>query len=249
MDHRGNAPSLDRRARQVEAAHTDNHTGDATLGEGLGGNRAVETTRQPLARGEDEAARARDDLRARGVPERALDAIALVSRNLHDELDYDEAIRLVATSLDATLVKISDNAHNSRPDRVAALVRLTGEPENPRYARVREVLYAAAPTDAGLLATVKAQKPAEWTTDAITPAEGAEFNVRICGEYGSSNSDNSKGVHNPFLCDALLTSSISYIKSYYGLPAVTASQRVSMEGSSGGSLNQAIQISRPHSGQ
>jgi len=106
----------------------------------------------------------------------------------------------------------------------------------------------AAPTDGGLLATVKAQKPNEWTTDAITPAEGAEFNARVCGEYGSSNADNSKGVHNPFLCDALLTSSITYVKSYYGLPAVTASQRVSMEGPSGGARS-TMQIARPHAGQ
>jgi len=85
----------------------------------------------------------------------------------------------------------------------------------------------AAPTDAGLLATVKQQRPAEWTTADITPAEGAEFNARLCGEYGQSNSDNSKGVHNPFLCDALLTSTITYIKSYYGLPDVAASEQAS----------------------
>lgn len=77
----------------------------------------------------------------------------------------------------------------------------------------------ASPTDAGLLATLKQSRPAEWsTTDiVITPAEGAEFNARLCGEYGQANSDNSKGVHNPFLCEALLIATINYIKSYYGL--------------------------------
>lgn len=85
-----------------------------------------------------------DDLRGRGVPERALAAIALVSRNLHPELDYAAAIeRIAATSRDATLVKIADNAHNSRPDRVAALVAATGRPTDPRYAAARRVLYAA----------------------------------------------------------------------------------------------------------
>jgi hypothetical protein len=78
------------------------------------------------------------------VPERSLAAIELVSRNLHPDLSYDEAIARIATSVDATLVKVSDNAHNSRPDRVAALERLTGQPPNPRYQQARKVLYAAA---------------------------------------------------------------------------------------------------------
>ena len=82
----------------------------------------------------------------------------------------------------------------------------------------------AAPTDAGLLATVKQQRPQEWTTSPITPGEGAEFNTRLCGEYSSANSDNSKGVHNPFLCEALFQASISYVKTYYGLPAVAANK-------------------------
>ncbi|HEX6050093.1 MAG TPA: cytochrome c3 family protein, partial [Gemmatimonadaceae bacterium] len=80
----------------------------------------------------------------------------------------------------------------------------------------------AAPTDAGLLPTLRASQPDEWSAsdNAITPAEGAEFNARLCGEYGQSNSDNSKGVHNPFLCEALLRSTIDYIQSHYGLPAI-----------------------------
>ena len=86
-----------------------------------------------------------------------------------------------------------------------------------------------APTDGGLLATLKATKPGEWNTSDITPAEGAEFNARLCGEYGSGNSDNSKGVHNPFLCDALLTSTFTYLKSYYGLPDVAGATRASTE--------------------
>ena len=88
-----------------------------------------------------------EDLRARGVSERSLAAIELVSRNLHPDLSYDEAIQLISTSLDATLVKIADNAHNSVPDRVDALELATGKPTNPRYARAREVLYSSAPAD------------------------------------------------------------------------------------------------------
>jgi len=44
-------------------------------------------------------------------------------------------------------VKISDNAHNSLPERTEALEELTGEPTNPRYAEARTLLYAAVPRD------------------------------------------------------------------------------------------------------
>jgi predicted CXXCH cytochrome family protein len=86
-----------------------------------------------------------------------------------------------------------------------------------------------APTDGGLLARVKQQRPSEWTTADITPAEGAEFDARLCGEFGGTNSDNSKGVHNPFLCDALLTSTITYIKTYYALADVATSEQASQQ--------------------
>lgn len=84
----------------------------------------------------------------------------------------------------------------------------------------------AAPTDAGYLATLKATKAAEWTVDAkITPAEGAEFNMKTVAER-YSNGDKSKGVHNPFLARALLSANINELKSAYGLappsPAVRA---------------------------
>ena len=107
----------------------------------------------------------------------------------------------------------------------------------------------AAPTDGGLLATVKQQRPGEWTTSDITPAEGAEFDARLCGEYGGANSDNSKGVHNPFLCDALLTSTIAYIKSYYALPDVATGPRVSMENPIGGARGHTRLIAAPHLGR
>lgn len=88
-----------------------------------------------------------DDLRSAGVPERAVVAVELVSRNLHPELDYLDAIDLVCTSADATLVKLSDSAHNSLPERVEALSARTGQPVNARYAAARLKLLAAAPTD------------------------------------------------------------------------------------------------------
>ena len=103
----------------------------------------------------------------------------------------------------------------------------------------------AAPTDAGLLASLKASRPAEWTNATVlSPAEGAEFNARLCGEIGQSNTDNSKGIHNPFLCEALLTATITYIRSYYGLPAASASEQAQMNGPIGGEFRNSMHVSR-----
>ena len=45
----------------------------------------------------------------------------------------------------------------------------------------------------------------------ITPGEGARFNGTLWA------GDMSGGVHNPFLLEALLQSSISYLKTYYNI--------------------------------
>jgi hypothetical protein len=101
------------------------------------------------------------------------------------------------------------------------------------------------PTDGGLLATLKTTRPGEWSTPtSVTPAEGAEFNARLCGEYNQSNADNSKGVHNPFLCDALLVATINYVRSYYGLPAASASVQAEIDRPLSGDLKKSMQISR-----
>lgn len=104
----------------------------------------------------------------------------------------------------------------------------------------------AAPTDAGLLPQVRASRPAEWSnTDlVITPAEGAEFNARMCGEYGQSNADNSKGIHNPFLCEALLVATINYIKSYYGVSSPSIGVVAGVSGPIGGEFNRSMHVSR-----
>jgi predicted CXXCH cytochrome family protein len=104
----------------------------------------------------------------------------------------------------------------------------------------------ASPTDAGLLPQVRASRPTEWSnTDlVITPAEGAEFNARLCGEFGQSNADNSKGVHNPFLCEALLIATINYIRSYYGMPAASSGVQARMSGPIGGEFNRSMHVSR-----
>jgi predicted CXXCH cytochrome family protein len=104
----------------------------------------------------------------------------------------------------------------------------------------------ASPTDAGLLPQVRASRPTEWSnTDlVITPAEGAEFNARLCGEFGQSNADNSKGVHNPFLCEALMIATINYIRTYYALPAASPSVQAGMSGPIGGEFNHSMHVSR-----
>ena len=102
------------------------------------------------------------------------------------------------------------------------------------------------PTDGGLLATLKATRPTEWsTTDiVVTPAEGAEFNARLCGEYNQATADNSKGIHNPFLCEALLISTINYIRAYYGLSAASVGVQARMNGPIGGEFNSSMHVSR-----
>ena len=81
----------------------------------------------------------------------------------------------------------------------------------------------AAPVDAGYLAIIRRDRPTELTnTTAITPARGAEFNVKTFGENRYDNGDKSLGVHNPFLARALLSANIQELRTAYGLPAPPA---------------------------
>ena len=81
----------------------------------------------------------------------------------------------------------------------------------------------AAPIDAGYLAIIKRDRPAELTNPTvITPARGAEFNVKTFGENRYGNGDKSLGVHNPFLARALLAANITELRTAYGLPAPPA---------------------------
>jgi predicted CXXCH cytochrome family protein len=109
----------------------------------------------------------------------------------------------------------------------------------------------ASPTDAGLLPEIRAAQATEWSNsdNAILPAEGAEFNARLCGEYGQSTADNSKGIHNPFLCEALLIATINYIRIYYNMPAATAAVQARLDGPIGGEFNQSLQLSRRPAGR
>lgn len=109
----------------------------------------------------------------------------------------------------------------------------------------------AAPTDGGYLATLKQTRPTEWNGSDIVvkPAEGAEFNARLCGEYGQSTADNSKGIHNPFLCEALLVATINDLKTSYGLTVASASVQSLMRGPIGGEFNRSMHLSRTPPGR
>lgn len=81
-------------------------------------------------------------LREEGVPERVVSVVEAVTNQ--PGVPYEEKIHRIIRSSDATLVKIADNAHNSRPDRAALLpeekrVRLAA-----KYRAARDVLWAAA---------------------------------------------------------------------------------------------------------
>ena len=80
------------------------------------------------------------------------------------------------------------------------------------------------PTDTGYLPRLKAKYPSLWTGPELSEAEGCEYNMRLLAEDLTSQSDGSKGTHNPFLYRALLSSCISYLAGKYpgDLPAPPA---------------------------
>jgi predicted CXXCH cytochrome family protein len=95
----------------------------------------------------------------------------------------------------------------------------------------------AFPTDSGYLPKIKLNAPGEFAADSvITAAEGAEFNARLTGEGLDGNGDKSKGVHNPFLYEALLRASINDLQRTYPgfLPAPPRSAQEIMDHPLGG---------------
>ena len=82
------------------------------------------------------------DLRAAGIPDRVVEIVQRVTKPA--DADYLNMIRKIATDPDATLVKIADNAHNSIPERSAAI----GDPGKrrelaERYRQARRILWPA----------------------------------------------------------------------------------------------------------
>ncbi len=90
----------------------------------------------------------------------------------------------------------------------------------------------AAPVDGGLLAVIKRDFPADLNPSnaIITPADGAEFNVKLFGENRYGNGDKSLGVHNPFLAKGLLAANIAELQATYpGIGTLTAAQQTMVD--------------------
>ncbi|WP_282694521.1 HD domain-containing protein [Streptomyces sp. CC208A] len=83
-----------------------------------------------------------EELRAAGVPERVVRIVEAVTNDPGGS--YEEKIRRITRDPDATLVKIADNAHNSRADRAAGLPPEQRERLAAKYRAARRVLWPAA---------------------------------------------------------------------------------------------------------
>lgn len=83
-----------------------------------------------------------DRLREEGIPPRVVSAVETVTNQRG--VPYEEKIRRIVRDSDATLVKIADNAHNSRPDRAAQLPKEKRARLAAKYRTARDVLWAAA---------------------------------------------------------------------------------------------------------
>ncbi|WP_432156071.1 HD domain-containing protein [Streptomyces sp. bgisy153] len=84
-------------------------------------------------------------LLAVGVPERV---VAIVEAVTNEEGQaYEDKIRRIASDPLATLVKIADNAHNSRPDRAAQLPAARRAGFAAKYRAARAELWPAASQD------------------------------------------------------------------------------------------------------
>lgn len=143
--------------REVEALAYDAHTGQADkIGVPyIGHARAVAAGLAPFG---DELVMAgllhdviedtdwtAERLRAAGVPPRVVQIVEAVTNEAG--LTYAEKIRRITGDGQATLVKIADNAHNSRPERAARLPQEKRERLTAKYRAARAVLWPTANRD------------------------------------------------------------------------------------------------------
>lgn len=78
-----------------------------------------------------------------GVRESAVESIRLLTKQKGQPLE--EYLRAITRDHTAVLVKIADNAHNTRPDRVAAITdTATQERLAKKYTLGREILWSVA---------------------------------------------------------------------------------------------------------
>jgi (p)ppGpp synthase/HD superfamily hydrolase len=83
-----------------------------------------------------------DRLRTVGIPGHVVATVEAVTNQ--PGMSYAEKIRCITGSRNATLVKISDNAHNSHPDRAAQLPEEKRTRLAAKYRAARDVLWPAA---------------------------------------------------------------------------------------------------------
>lgn len=98
-----------------------------------------------------------EQLREAGIPGSVVNTVEAVTNQ--PGMPYEEKIRRIVSSRDATLVKISDNAHNSHPDRAAQLPDDKRARLAAKYRAARDVLWAAA-DDADIESIVSIVNPA-----------------------------------------------------------------------------------------
>lgn len=84
-----------------------------------------------------------DRLRQMGFPAEVVDAVDAVTRR--DGETYMQFVARAAQHPLGRLVKLADNAHNSSPERLAALDPDTARGLERRYGRARAVLLAVKP--------------------------------------------------------------------------------------------------------
>ncbi|MFJ4700525.1 HD domain-containing protein [Streptomyces sp. NPDC088768] len=117
-----------------------------------------------------------EKLLAAGVPARVVEIVEAVTNV--PGMAYEERIRLITADSSATLVKISDNAHNSHPDRAAQLPQEKRERLAAKYRTARAALWPAA-SRADVEAIVRIVNPAllaeldEVFGPSTVPAEGS----------------------------------------------------------------------------
>ena len=83
------------------------------------------------------------ELRRLGVPGAVVELVELVTSR--PQVAYPDMIELIALNYGAALVKVADNAHNSRPDRTGRLPQEQRARLGKKYAGARAVLWRALP--------------------------------------------------------------------------------------------------------
>jgi (p)ppGpp synthase/HD superfamily hydrolase len=86
-----------------------------------------------------------EGLRSAGVPEEVLQVVGAVTNRPGES--YQEKVERIARDPKARLVKIADNAHNSRADRAEHLSPEHRERLRLKYRKARKVLWAATPPE------------------------------------------------------------------------------------------------------